>query len=394
MIFSKTFSLIDWSDVDLLISNDQEETEHLDYKKDMPGRTDSDRKELAADVSSFANSSGGFIIYGIEEKIENGQKTGRPYKVNSVLNTATATDIQRLEQIITTGITPRVPDVQIKTVKDPNSTDIVVIVKISQSWAGPHMVSLDQQNKFHIRKQNGKFPMDYLQIRDGFLQSSIIQNKIKHFCDLREQALLDHSTPLAITDHQSLMLHIVPISTFSRSVSTAKQLKDDQFALRPIFSSSMSEKVNIDGLVRLHAQNIQSYAQVFWDLTHEFADSLCVTPFGNNKEIFSVTIGRAVCRSVKRAFDNMARLGVGGPKAIILRLNGVQGIPLSNGGDPYFNNDHPFDRNRVLIPDILEDGNDHLKVTAQIMEKVANAAGFETSANVVSGSWTGGEDER
>jgi len=392
MIFNKAFRDVSWPDIEQLIANDQPENENLDYKRDIPGRTDGDRKEFLADVSSFANSEGGFIIYGIEERLEGGQKTGRP---SNVVNIAThGTEISRLEQIYTTGITPKIPDIEIRAITKPDGTETVVVIKIAKSFVGPHLVSLDQQNKFFIRRQNGKFPMDYLQIRDSFLQSNSIQDKIKMFCDQREQLLIAKNTPAPITGPQSLLLHIVPISTFGKSIATATQLKDDQFAMRPMYSSSIDQKINLDGLARFHAHGLQSYVQVFWDLTHEFADSFSVTPFAGRKEIFNATIGKAVCRSIKRAYANMQRLGVNGPKAILLRLNGMAGIPLSNGGDPYFNRDHPFDRNRVLIPDVVVDDNDHLKATALLMEKVANAAGFESSAFVTNGSWAGGDDER
>ena len=46
-----------------LISNGIEENIHLDYKKQIGSNA-----EIAKDFSSFANSDGGNIIYGIEEK--------------------------------------------------------------------------------------------------------------------------------------------------------------------------------------------------------------------------------------------------------------------------------------------------------------------------------------
>jgi hypothetical protein len=39
----------------------------VDYKKDMYGRSDADVKEFLKDVSSFANTSGGHLIIGIDE---------------------------------------------------------------------------------------------------------------------------------------------------------------------------------------------------------------------------------------------------------------------------------------------------------------------------------------
>lgn len=40
---------------------------HLDYKRDLPGDKDAEKKEFLADVTSFANAGGGDIVFGIVE---------------------------------------------------------------------------------------------------------------------------------------------------------------------------------------------------------------------------------------------------------------------------------------------------------------------------------------
>ena len=47
-----------------LIKNGIEEDQHLDYKS----KIDKNNAEIAKDISSFANSDGGNIIYGIVEE--------------------------------------------------------------------------------------------------------------------------------------------------------------------------------------------------------------------------------------------------------------------------------------------------------------------------------------
>jgi predicted HTH transcriptional regulator len=57
------------SDLDRLIADDIQESLTLDYKDARAlGKTDPQRNELCKDVSAFANSAGGQIIYGIQEK--------------------------------------------------------------------------------------------------------------------------------------------------------------------------------------------------------------------------------------------------------------------------------------------------------------------------------------
>lgn len=48
-------------------SNAVSEGRTIDYKRELPGNSDGDKKEFLADVSSFANTSGGDLILGVDE---------------------------------------------------------------------------------------------------------------------------------------------------------------------------------------------------------------------------------------------------------------------------------------------------------------------------------------
>lgn len=55
------------SDIQELIDNSVPEGKTIEYKRELPKKSDKAKKEFLADVSSFANSSGGDLILGIEE---------------------------------------------------------------------------------------------------------------------------------------------------------------------------------------------------------------------------------------------------------------------------------------------------------------------------------------
>jgi predicted HTH transcriptional regulator len=66
-------------DLRTLVANQIPESPILEYKEALPTRSDGDRKEFLADVSAFANTSGGVIIYGIRELRDGrGRTTGLP----------------------------------------------------------------------------------------------------------------------------------------------------------------------------------------------------------------------------------------------------------------------------------------------------------------------------
>ena len=52
------------------------ETETLDYKRDAYGRSDADKREFCKDVSGLANTRGGDLVLGMEEKDHVGKQTG------------------------------------------------------------------------------------------------------------------------------------------------------------------------------------------------------------------------------------------------------------------------------------------------------------------------------
>jgi predicted HTH transcriptional regulator len=56
-----------FEDIKRLKDNSVPESKTLEYKKDLTLKNDYNKKEFLSDISAFANTSGGDIIYGIKE---------------------------------------------------------------------------------------------------------------------------------------------------------------------------------------------------------------------------------------------------------------------------------------------------------------------------------------
>nr|WP_290224223.1 ATP-binding protein [Trichocoleus desertorum] len=68
MVFgNKPLDEINENDLQALVTDQVAEKKTIDYKKELHGGSDKDRKEFFYDVSSFANAAGGYLVFGVEE---------------------------------------------------------------------------------------------------------------------------------------------------------------------------------------------------------------------------------------------------------------------------------------------------------------------------------------
>src|SRR6185437_6300972 len=141
----------------------------LEYKQSLNIGTGDERAGCLADVSSFANASGGDILFGIgEERDENGKPTGIPAEVIPLEFGNPATECARIEQLEESGIQPRIPIVQVKAIEIPDRGRVIV-VRVGKSWIAPHMVTYANRSRFYSRNSStGKVQLDVQQIGAAF----------------------------------------------------------------------------------------------------------------------------------------------------------------------------------------------------------------------------------
>src|SRR6202030_811604 len=102
---------------DQLLSNQVAEGRELDYKEQLPGNTTDEKREYLYDLTSFANTSGGLLVFGIREQRDaNNNPTGVPAAAPGLSGINADKEIQRLESFQLTGVERRVPSVRIKEI--------------------------------------------------------------------------------------------------------------------------------------------------------------------------------------------------------------------------------------------------------------------------------------
>src|SRR5712691_6167552 len=92
---------IDEARLQALITAGAAESRTIDYKRAIYGTADSDYSEFLADTSSFANTSGGDLVLGMDAA------NGIPTAI-APLSIAPDSEILRLEQIARGGLQPRI----------------------------------------------------------------------------------------------------------------------------------------------------------------------------------------------------------------------------------------------------------------------------------------------
>lgn len=152
----------DWTKqrLDQMIADGIEENLLLDYKRaDSLAKTDGRKTEITKDVSSFANSSGGVVIYGMAESEDNNRRH-LPDRLDPILRTEISKEW--LDQVIQT-IQPRIEGIVVHpvTISELENT-VCYVVEVPQSQTA-HMA---RDHRYYKRHNFNALPMEDYEVRD------------------------------------------------------------------------------------------------------------------------------------------------------------------------------------------------------------------------------------
>jgi len=270
-MIQKAFNDITKADIDFLIENKIAEFKTLEYKEKLPGPTDKNKKEFLADIASFANASGGDIVYGIKAaKDANNKKTGAPEKIVPLQGETIDEAKLRIENIIRTGISPRIT-VHVKEITGygNDNNGFIILVRIPQSFASPHMVT-SKSSPFFCRTSAGKYPLDVQEIRSAFLATDSQAERIRSFIQNRLAKIMADETPMKLSAPHRLVLHVLPLNSFLNhkrlDLSNNYNLRSN---FMPIDVSGWDHRYNLDGFLTHRScrktKLCESYCQLFFD---------------------------------------------------------------------------------------------------------------------------------
>jgi Putative DNA-binding domain len=133
----------EWTEDDILslILNKVPESTTLDYKAcDALAKTEGKKREISKDVSAFANSAGGTIVYGVTENAAH-----EPENIDAGYDPGDISG-EWLEQVINSNIERRISGVIINTIALPKTHPgkVLYVVYIPESNLAPHMAADDR----------------------------------------------------------------------------------------------------------------------------------------------------------------------------------------------------------------------------------------------------------
>lgn len=423
----KTLKDIEASDLQGLCDRRVREGSQLDYKDSLPGNDDKGKIEFLRDITALANTNGGHLIYGVtEERESDGTKTGIA---------ATATGIQSLnvddrmlwmENLIRDNTEPRLVGVGIHPVTIDDS-HTALIVYVPRSWNAPHAVSIGKHWRFYARNSAGNYQMEVTQLRDSFLLSSMVADKLVSFRDKRIEVIkgAESYQPYGAL----LVIHLQPFeSARDDSSFDLQKISADNFLPGKYYEGQPQIRINFDGKMTDFSIGgmRRGYVQVYRSGITEELDSNVLNNEAQHgtKYIDATELERVILRGVGGRLALLQEIGVTSPVMLHISLLRVGSLVFKGriakrlpGREYYLPGErtlpHSSDRDDLILkghvvenlPDLLLSGKKRVddiyihqswktaeQIVRPLLDTIWNAFGEERCLHYDSnGEWVGAE---
>lgn len=386
MFVNKPLGELEADDLNQLITDKESEGRTLDYKLTLPGKTEDEKKEFLTDVTSFANGSGGYLIYGMSED------KGLPIALVGVDAQDIDAEARRLDQMIRTGIEPRLFAFFLQPVL-LTTGKYTLILHVPRSWNRPHAVTskgTPGSMRFFSRSTNGKYPLDVAELRSAFVGAETEAERIRTFRAERLASIVAGELPVAIPGSRRAIMHLVPVGAFERGtvadLAAAAQFVD-------LMKTSTDQvygkrRYNYEGFLTLEPLETHNtadvYLQVYRNGIIEALNAEILNAYDGSDTIPATTYEEEVIAMLPRYLALAERIGVEPPIVLMLSLVGVNNLAIEAPTSPFsVRRPDPIDRDVLMLPDILLDSFqcDVAKVLKPAFDVLWNTAGYARSIN-------------
>lgn len=320
----------------------------IEYKREPYGNSDADKREALKDVSAFANAHGGHLAIGIEAE------NGVPVALVGMQGLNADDEILRMEQLIRSGIEPRILNVRTKAIRLQNG-NTALLLRIPRSWNVPHRVSAQNSNHFWLRNSSGVHEASMDELRALFIETNTALDRVRRFRDERIQAIISGRGPRPLEGNGRLILHIVPLS----ATSSASRLDLDlalrsHGAFRPFGAMGMSPRFNFDGYINERGgDKNHGYTQLFRNGTLEATMGHILRENKGRPNIPGLSLEKYFFEVFDGYLDGLKDLGIEPPLVAMVTLEGVEGATYAVQASIFDDPMPTLDRPILLLPDCV-----------------------------------------
>jgi hypothetical protein len=375
------------ADIVALLADQVPESAQLDYKQALPGDAESERKEFVKDVTAMANTSGGVLLYGITERVEDGQRTGLPEKIVGVGDIASDHEARRLENIVRDRTDPQLTSCAARTFEMP-SGETVVAVGVPGSLLAPHAVRSGGTGTYWRRANTSNYAVSASELRGMFLQRATWGEEAEAFRRERIERVRAQQAVPNLDTHGSFFLHVLPLGRLRGLVDIVSHRGELHRLDRPS-TLDWNGRANFDGYL-LFSQpegKCQTYAQWFRFGGVEFYCSRfhSTRQSGETLDLDAAWMASDAVSYTQTALKFIAGvLEIDPPYAVLLSLLDLKGGSIETRGwmnvlplaGPKLNR---FDDDVLLVPAAIIESTD-AKVKDVLMpffDMIWQAAGFD-----------------
>lgn len=382
------------ADLDHLVAERAPEGAHLDFKRQLPSNWDYEaKKRFIADVVAFANAGGGDLVYGIDENSEAAASAVVPQTFSSV-----DVEVRRLQDLVLELAEPRLPGVKIHAVpaKVGVATGHCIIIRVPQSWAGPHRSKVNCH--FYVRDGLRNRQLDIPEVRALFLRSDTQAQRMRDFRAERLAKISTGQTPVTLDAAPKLVIHVIPTQAAlgQAYIDPTRYTKGQQRL--PVIGTLPASPVNLNldgafapivasGKPPGYTQQFrQGYFEAVWKLAPSGKEPTSVLPGVAYESYVNNFLG-----SVR---GELSRLDLSQDLAVFMSLLDADQAVLSGPGEFGISGSYSikgFDRKDILLPDVLIDASSTIgRAMRPAYDLMYQAAGYEGSPNYGDdGEWHG-----
>lgn len=370
------FDDIDEGALESLVDNGVPEGLTIEYKRDPYGNSDADKKEALKDVTSFANSSGGHLVVGVDEV------DSIPTGISGLSGVDPGAFVERLENLLRSGVEPRIIGYRIRAVSLADGRHVVV-VRVPKSWNPPHRVSARNSNRFFVRNSSGVHEASVDELRSLFGTGRSLVDRVRSFRAERVAKIAAGEGAYPTVGNGRIILHVIPLSAFGQEIEIDLQRAHSLHGnFRPLGSMGLTPRFNFDGFINIRGgEGCHGYTQIFRNGILEATKSRLVKEFEGYQLVHAGDLGDYIFEVFHGYLDGLRQLDVVAPFVVAITLEQVAGARLALHNMEYqLDRIPPFDRQDMDLPEVniaeYSDEASYQKTLRPTFDALWNSAGY------------------